>query len=615
MERPLDRVKLQREWYSIKFENARLDKSVDGQWLSDIAGCEFDEQWLGTINDQLVGFGAANIEDEDADMYPHIVEARQEFFESVLNLGDPEHPLSDVYLEITNDRPDLINVGSFIEVQRQLVKRNMNPVSTIQFAPALLTYAPERRPREKSSEYRNRINEEIDQILSKVARAEGPRKASWKFSPDVDMGWMTNLAGHEAVDVDRVQKLAVIGSLTLKKGYDERKDTILSAREEFFEKVLGFGDEDHPGYKTYQKFKSTRPQLIPISSFAKTQKLLLGEGLDPLYVFKSCERAMSLGFEGLTERFANVRSLGLDVKATFKNAPWSLTASPERIQNVFSTIDSFDGIDAKKVLRRHPKLITTNPEKTRERIEFLLAQGITTGAINSCGSMLASTLEHMQERIDYFNAKGLDAARVISWNGYAMNGSKELYEERIRAISGMGLDPIRVIRANPNLLNADPALVRSKLLVIKSILRYYASSATAEEVANSQPMLLTRNKDKMRSVVRMLDGVVDREFMASHGASKIDGFMIQPIDATFVAMARYKMNTQDSGPLLKAKAIENTSKSIRAVDRRTTALDILRDRSAWGAIGNRAIKSYLSYQPLTEKELANYPELAVFANG
>lgn len=609
MERPLDRVRSQREWYGIKFEDARLSEGVDGPWLQQIAGRMFDDKWLNTINDQLVGFGSANIDDEDPDMHPYIIDARQEFFEGVLNFGDTEHPLFDVYSETISDSPDLINTRLFIEVQRQLVKRKMNPVSTIQFAPALLTYAPERRPREKVSEYRSRVGEEIDLILSKAAKAEGPRKKSWEFNPAVDMGWMTNLAGHDDIDIDRVRQLAVIGSLTLKKGYDERKDTILSARENFFEEVLGFGDESHPGYKTYQKFKDTRPQLIPISSFAKTQKLLLDEGLDPLYVFKSCERAMSLGFEGLTERFSSVRDLGLDVKATFKNAPWSLTASPERIQNVFSTIDSFDGLDAKKVLRRHPKLITTNPEKTKERIEFLLAQGVTAGAINSFGSMLAATLEHMQHRIDYFNAKGLDASRVISWNGYAMNGSEELYEERIQAISEMGLDPIRVIRANPNLLNADPALVRSKLLVIKSILRYYGSSVSAEDVANSQPMLLTRNKDKMRSVVRILDDVVDPEFMASHGASKIDGFMIQPLDATFVAAARHKMNPQGDAPRLKAKAIENTSKSIRAVDRRSTALDILRDRNSWPIIGNHAIKAYLSYQPLTDKELANYPEL------
>lgn len=609
MERPLDRVRSQREWYGIKFEDALLTEGVDGLWLQQIAGHEFDDKWLSTINDKLVGFGSADIDDEDADMHPYIIDARQEFFEGVLNLGDTEHPLYDVYTDTVNDLPDHINLRSFIEVQRQLVKRKMNPVSALQFAPALLTYAPERRPREKVSEYRNRVGEEIDLILSNAAKAEGPRKKSWEFNPTVDMGWITNLAGHDDIDIDRVRQLAVIGSLTLKKGYDERKDTILSARENFFEEVLGFGDENHPGYKTYQKFKSTRPQLIPISSFAKTQKLLLDEGLDPLYVFKFCERAMSLGFEGLTERFGSVRDLGLDVKATFKNAPWSLTASPERIQNVFSTIDSFDGLDAKKVLRRHPKLITTNPEKTKERIEFLLAQGITAGAINSCSSMLAATLEHMQNRIEYFNAKGLDASRVISWNGYAMNGSEELYEERIQAISEMGLDPIRVIRANPNLLNADPALVRSKLLVIKSILRYYGASASAENVANSQPMLLTRNKDKMRSVVRILDDVVDPEFMASHGASKIDGFMIQPLDATFVAAARYKMNPQDT-PRPKAKAIENTSKSIRSVDRRSTALDILRDRNSWPIIGHRAISAYLSYQPLTDKELANYPELA-----
>ena len=51
-------------------------------------------------------------------------------------------------------------------------------------------------------------------------------------------------------------------------------------------------------------------------------------------------------------------------------------------------------------------------------------------------------------------------------------------------------------------------------------------------------------------------------------------------------------------------------KRVPSNERRSHNLELLKDAAARDVIGKRAIDAYLAYQPLTEKELANYPELA-----
>lgn len=640
--RSLDRVKLETEFYSLQFETAHIDAERDRTWLTDLAGCEFDQRWLDTINKNIVGIGSVVLDEDHESLRDAIIAARKEFFEIILGWEDYHHPMYETYCRILEKSPDLFPINKVIEVARYADQTSIEPSVLLQRYPDILATDP------KTLKLR------VQRLAEKIPSLEAVDDSdieSVSLNADTDGEWFYLLTGRQLKEqeYEHLNRLVRIGSQRQLSGAaflaDKnrgRVDTIASARTEFFENVMGWADEKHPMHQTYQGLKTYSSSLIPLGRFIQVQRLFRRYGIDNRRLTKAHTATAILNPDIVRKRLGCVEGLGLDVKHSFETAyrqllhahprmmtdtyrtleslphgdvqkmlcisPALLGYTPSRIMASYEEVVSTPGLDINTILNKQPGILAIDSVELSGRISHAISLGITPQALSKNPNLLVLRQENLKESLSILAAKGLDAVRIANKSFYAIGSSEALVDSRIESLTDMGLDAVRIINNRPGALNRKPELVREMISTVRDILKYCNINLKAEDVINQQPGFLSCAQKKLWAAVLILEDSVEPQYIATLNADKLWRFALCSIDSILMTVIAHKTSPPWSGGVTHNN-IRYMDRRIRPQDRREHNLNNLSRHEIAESLGKRIPRVYLDYQPLTEKELANYPEL------
>ena len=137
----LDRIDAETAYYNDHYKDAQLNIESDGDWMAQLAGFEFDANWLARINERI-GLGSAWMHKHEYDLDPEVIDARKEFYEDVLNWGDSRHPLHASYESLKRLEPTTVPLATFIGTQRVLSSRNVDAAKIIRRDESVLKVGP-----------------------------------------------------------------------------------------------------------------------------------------------------------------------------------------------------------------------------------------------------------------------------------------------------------------------------------------------------------------------------------------------------------------------------------------------------------------------------------------
>jgi len=392
-------------------------------------------------------------------------------------------------------------------------------------------------------------------VIEPESREYFPESA--RLTMENDGGWLSELIGRP-IDEDTLQlanELVERGSISLKGRRGKSRTTVggvysdvKSAREEFFEDVLGWCNPDHPQHKAYLRMKSPGHSFPLLSTFVTAQRLY--------------------------------DSLDFPVTEMLQKWPSLVTVTADAVNERIRAVTD-NGIPVSKLIE-YPRFFSMPTQKVIENL--------TRPRPVRVGSMATKHLIGRPKKPAYV----VELERA----------------ERMQNLVDWGLDDRRIARKEPSILLTTPETVNKRILTIKAILRYIGSNQKYQDVINDRPNLIVSSDTKLRSLVRILNGSVDPEYIAQLDAKKLGQFITPPIDSVFAAVARHKTLGIPGTPLVRQSLVNVQNEFSSKEERRAYSLDLLANPAVRRAVGRRVIKAYLDYRPLKSHELRQRPELA-----
>jgi hypothetical protein len=215
---------------------------------------------------------------------------------------------------------------------------------------------------------------------------------------------------------------------------------------------------------------------------------------------------------------------------------------------------------------------------------------------------LKNSPDKIDSLLEKFEKRGLDGVSLLTKGMHGIENSGEVIDERMAGLEKLALDVGRIISEYPDALAVFTETISQKLPVIQNFLTALRSEIPAVRAVNEKPRLLARSANKLMTVGGILEGFTD---MRGLHIRHVEPFARNSVDTVFAALTQ---KVQTDG-LVWSGDLDRTTRAIRVEDRRNHNLDSIKDVSIHQILGARAINAYLADQPLTEKELANYPEL------
>eukprot|EP00667_Euglena_gracilis_P007492 EG_transcript_7568 len=112
----------------------------------------------------------------------------------------------------------------------------------------------------------------------------------------------------------------------------------------------------------------------------------------------------------VVNRFPAVLRASVDIlTASYKNEPSAQSGK----QKHTSLLRSF-GLDADKILSRHPQLSVVSVESMEHRIKYLQNEGIPIKVVNNVAQVLGFRVETIQEKISFLKENGFEPVRHIT---------------------------------------------------------------------------------------------------------------------------------------------------------------------------------------------------------
>ena len=250
----------------------------------------------------------------------------------------------------------------------------------------------------------------------------------WLSSFGVNPDWQN--------DADKLELLRDAirnGSLHLDKSIShDSYNTILEARLYFIE-FVGISK------KVIKDFQTTNPNIIPLDTFIKTQRVLYSLGLDNKKIINVAPRIIGLSSESIQEKITNLATLGLD---------------PIKIVNMLPTI-------------------------------------------------LHYTHESIQEKMTNLATLGLDPIKIVNMTPAVIHYTSESMQAKINNLTSLGLDPKEIITTFPNVLCLSPKSVEKKVKFIQQSAKLLQWQYSAVDLIKVYPNVLAFNPQKLAILRRI----------------------------------------------------------------------------------------------------------------
>ncbi len=250
----------------------------------------------------------------------------------------------------------------------------------------------------------------------------------WLSSFGVNPDWQN--------DADKLELLRDAirnGSLHLDKSIShDSYNTILEARLYFIE-FVGISK------KVIKDFQTTNPNIIPLDTFIKTQRVLYSLGLDNKKIINVAPRIIGLSSESIQEKITNLATLGLD---------------PIKIVNMLPTI-------------------------------------------------LHYTHESIQEKMTNLATLGLDPIKIVNMTPAVIHYTSESMQAKINNLTSLGLDPKEIITTFPNVLCLSPKSVEKKVKFIQQSAKLLQWQYSAVDLIKVYPNILAFNPQKLAILRRI----------------------------------------------------------------------------------------------------------------
>lgn len=389
-----------------------------------------------------------------------------------------------------------------------------------------------------------------------------------------------------------------IGSAELDYAGADLHPAILRARQEFFGDTLGWGDETHPLYDVYSNFESRYPDLEAPATMITIFRRLDEHGID------------------VAEKLAQVPKLLTVSKRLFDNTePDDAVKRTQQLHNAVDTILS-QPIPVKTAPKPSPRKTSADKHTSKgrvvmmpsesliaERTPHLLEVGFAQEVIDkNAWSLIRHSSADIDKFLKLFANYGLDGVAMMS--GHLQGLEKvETAEQRLIAMQAMGLHVPSVLEGYGDALCIKSELISEKMPVINRFLDAVNSDIPITRAINERPKMLARSATKFLAVAGVLEGSTDT---AGMHIRYVEPFARNSLDLTFAALVRRRQD----GKMVYATDLDKTARLVAADHRRNFNLDAIQDVSVRSLLTAHAIRSYLIAAPLTEKESANYPEVA-----
>lgn len=191
-------------------------------------------------------------------------------------------------------------------------------------------------------------------------------------------------------------------------------EAIVYARQVFFEDVLGWGDEHHALYNTYQKIAARKEPLVPIDTVVGTQRILHKYDIDALHALKLNPQLLSQGPRSITQKIENLYSLGLDASRIVNASPILLNYSPDNVRAKVENLTA-SGLDAMRIIPMAPNILSLSQQSVLAKIQNFQALGLdATEVIHGSPNSLTFSIENIQAKVKNLSNLGLDAVSIVT---------------------------------------------------------------------------------------------------------------------------------------------------------------------------------------------------------
>jgi len=157
-----------------------------------------------------------------------------------------------------------------------------------------------------------------------------------------------------------------------------------------------------------------------------------------------------------------------------------------RVQGVIDFLNA-SGINAQKLLKRHPRVLQSKVEMMAANLTFLSTLPIDVPkALEACPWLLYLPIGTIRSKIDHLAGLGLHPMAMIKRNSSVLNCSKRALADGFAFLKESGLDAKRIAIVSPTVLGLPQARIRAHILLLEE------SGLDSKRIINSQPTLLSR---------------------------------------------------------------------------------------------------------------------------
>ncbi len=364
----------------------------------------------------------------------------------------------------------------------------------------------------------------------------------WLSSFGVNPDWQN--------DADKLELLRDAirnGSLHLDKSIShDSYNTILGARLYFIE-FVGISK------KVIKDFQTTNPNIIPLDTFIKTQRVLYSLGLDNKKIINVAPRIIGLSSESIQEKITNLATLGLDPIKIVNAVPTILHYTPESIQEKITNLATL-GLDPIKI-------------------------------VNMLPTILHYTHESIQEKMTNLATLGLDPIKIVNMTPAVIHYTSESMQAKINNLTSLGLDPKEIITTFPNVLCLSPKSVEKKVKFIQQSAKLLQWQYSAVDLIKVYPNVLAFNPQKLAILRRIAAHRLTSE-AKSCNPSILSSKLTIPIEKYIIALANTNNKQSLSLSELSKMALKVT---LDTADRKEKAIQYSTKTQ------DRIAKMYLKY--------------------
>ena len=209
------------------------------------------------------------------------------------------------------------------------------------------------------------------------ALVSGREKLDVSVEPlgEADLEWLSLLA-NRPVDADELANVNANNMLASKGLKDQIDDEVIDARKEFYDKFLGWDNEEHPLHNSYCTFvQLTNGRVNSPLTMIGSLRHLYNSGIHVVKLLNKFPAAISYSQEGVVAKLDNFEQLGIDGVKLVNHHPAAIGYNKE---SMLAKLDNFEqlGIDGVKLVNRLPAAIGLNQESVAAKLDNFERLGI-----------------------------------------------------------------------------------------------------------------------------------------------------------------------------------------------------------------------------------------------